>query len=81
MIKSNTIITLENKERYLVLNEATYISEHYFLVMGVNKEKEVISSKVAIFKEHIIENDIYVEQIEDSSLIMTLTKLMKSQVI
>ncbi len=78
MIKTNTIITLENKEKYLVLNEVTYISEHYFLVMGVDNNKEVISSKVAILKEHIKE-DIYVEKIEDSKLIKELTKLMKAQ--
>ena len=28
-IKSNTIITLENDERYMVLNETTYEKEKY----------------------------------------------------
>lgn len=78
MIKTNTIITLENNERYLVLNETNYQDGHYFLVMGIDKNKEVISSKVAIFKEHK-KDDIYVEKIEDSNLIMELTKQMKSQ--
>lgn len=78
MIRTNTIITLENKERYLVLNETNYQDSHYFLVMGIDKNKEVISTKVAIFKEHIKE-EIYIEKIEDSNLIMELTKQMKSQ--
>ena len=78
MIRTNTIITLENQERYLILNETNYQNSHYFLVMGMDANKEVISSKVAIFKEHIKE-DIYIEKIEDSNLIMELTKQMKSQ--
>lgn len=78
MIRTNTIITLENKERYLVLNETNYQDNHYFLVMGMDANKEVISSKVAIFKEHK-KDDIYIEKIEDSNLIMELTKQMKSQ--
>lgn len=78
MIRTNTIITLENKERYLVLNETNYQDGYYFLVMGIDENKEVISTKVAIFKEHIKE-EIYIEKIEDSNLIMELTKQMKSQ--
>ena len=78
MIRTNTIITLENKERYLVLNETNYQDGHYFLVMGIDENKEVISTKVAIFKEHIKE-EIYIEKMEDSNLIMELTKQMKSQ--
>ena len=78
MIRTNTIITLENKERYLVLNETNYQDGHYFLVMGIDENKEVISTKVAIFKEHSKE-EIYIEKMEDSNLIMELTKQMKSQ--
>ena len=78
MIRTNTIITLENKERYLVLGETNYQDGDYFLVMGIDENKEVISTKVAIFKEHIKE-EIYIEKIEDSNLIMELTKQMKSQ--
>ena len=78
MIRTNTIITLENKERYLVLNETNCRDGQYFMVMGIDENKEVISTKVAIFKEHIKE-EIYIEKIEDSNLIMELTKQMKSQ--
>lgn len=80
MIRTNTIITLENNEQYLVLNETSYQDGHYFLVMGIDKNKEVISSKVAIFKGYN-KDGIYIEKIEDSNLIMELTKQMKSQVL
>lgn len=78
-ISVNTIITLSNKERYMVLNETSFKMNHYFLVMGIDENKEIIQSRVAIFKE-IKENDlIYVEKVEDPKLIIELTNILKSQ--
>ncbi len=78
-ISVNTIITLSNKERYMVLNETSFEMNHYFLVMGIDENKEIIQSRVAIFKE-IKENDlIYVEKVEDPKLIIELTNILKSQ--
>lgn len=79
-IKTNTIITLENKEKYVVLNKTEYQSDLYFLVMGLDEKKEVISSKVAIMKSETEENDLYVSKVEDPKLIIELTKLLKRQI-
>ena len=79
-IQINSIITLSNEEQYMVLNEANYENNRYFLVMGIDQNKEIISSKVAIFKEEIDQEDVYVSKVEDSKLIIELTKLLKSQV-
>ncbi len=79
-IKSNTIITLENDERYMVLNETTYEQEKYYLVMGVDQNKEIIQSKVAIFKEEQENNETYVTKVEDSNEIVKLTQEFKEQV-
>ncbi len=78
-IKTNTIITLENEERYVVLNETTYQKEVYFLVMGMDEKKEIIQTKVAILKQVKINDEIYVEKVTDSKLIIELTNLLKSQ--
>lgn len=78
-IQINSIITLSNEEQYMVLNEASYENNRYFLVMGIDQNKEIISSKVAIFKEEIDQEDVYVSKVEDSKLIIELTKLLKSQ--
>ncbi len=78
-IQTNSIITLSNNEKYMVLNEATYEDNHYYLVMGVDANQEIISSKVAIFKEEDENNEIYVSKVSDSKLIIELTKLLKSQ--
>ncbi len=79
-MKINTIITLSNDEKYMVLNETYYQQERYILTMGVDDNKEIIQSKVAIFKEIIENNEIYVEKIEDSYLLIELTNLLKSQI-
>lgn len=78
-LKPNTIITLENQKRYLVLNETEWNQKKYFLVMEVDQKKEVIPANVAIFSEIVDVTDCYVEKVEDSDLIMTLTKQFKAQ--
>lgn len=79
-MKCNNIITLENNEKYLTLNEVTYTESHYFLVMGVDEEKNIIPGKVNIFKEINKDNEIYIEIIKNSDLIMELTKKLKEQI-
>lgn len=79
-IKVNTIITLETMEQYVVLSEAMYEGGKYFLMMGIDENKELISSKVAIMQEDI-DNDItYVSKITDPVLMSILTKLLKEQI-
>ncbi len=78
-IEVNSIVTLENLESYVVLSETFYQENKYYLMMGLDENKEVISSKVAIFKEEIVESDSYVTQIKDPNLIAVLTKLLKEQ--
>ncbi len=78
-IKINSIITLSNDEQYMVLNETIFENNHYFLVMGVDDNHEILSSKVAIFKEEKENEDVYVSKVEDSRLIIELTKLLKNQ--
>ena len=78
-ISVNTIITLSNQEDYMVLNETVYEDNRYFLVLGIDDNKEIIQSNVGIFKEEIEGDLVYVSKVTDSSLIIELTNLLKSQ--
>ncbi len=78
-IRTNTIITLENNEQYMVLNQTEYEGFSYYLVMGLDQNKEFIENNVAIFKEEIDNNDVYIEKVEDSKLIIELTKKLKAE--
>ena len=79
-LKTNTIISLENNERYVVLNETIYGGTKYFLVMGVDENKDVIPSNVAIIEEIIEGNETYVERVKDPELVIILTRILKSQI-
>ncbi|MBE6160904.1 MAG: hypothetical protein E7158_01610 [Firmicutes bacterium] len=76
----NTIITLENKEKYVVLNETMYEGKKYFMVMGIDEKKEIIPTKVAIFKEVIEGIDTYIVKVKDSELMSKLTEVLREQI-
>ena len=78
-LKTNTIITLENNEKYVVLNETMYGGSKYFLVMGIDDKLEVVPNKVKIIEEILDGSDVYVDTVTDSNLIVILTRLLKAQ--
>ena len=79
-LKTNTIISLENNEKYVVLNETMYGGVKYFLVMGVDDNKDIVPSNVAIVEEIIDGQDTYVDRVRDPELIIILTRILKSQI-
>ncbi len=79
-LKTNTIISLENDEKYVVLNETMYGGVKYFLVMGVDENKDIVPSNVAIVEEIIDGQDTYVDRVRDPELIIILTRILKSQI-
>lgn len=78
-LKTNTIITLENQEKYVILNETMYGGIKYFLAMGITDENMVISNKVKILEEIIDGTDTYVSPVTDNELIIILTRILKAQ--
>lgn len=76
----DTIITLENQEKYVVLNETFYEGNKYFMVTGIDENKQVIPEKVAIFKEKVEGLDTYIVKIENQELIAKLTQVFKEQI-
>ncbi len=78
-LKVNTIISLANAEQYVILSEALYNEKKYFLVMGVNADKDVIPNKVAIIEELVEGEETYINKVTDPDLIVVLTRLLKNQ--
>lgn len=78
-LNTNTIIVLENAERFIILNQTMYTGKKYFLAMGIDEQKELITSKVVILEEIVSGLDLYVDKVVDQELIKTLTRLFKAQ--
>jgi len=76
----NTIITLENNEKFVVLNETIYEGNKYFMVMGIDENKEIIPSKVSIVKELVEGIETFIIKITDSELISKLTDVLREQI-
>ncbi len=79
MLKVNTIIKLKNNDCYVILNEVEYESNTYFLVMGVDENKDVIPSKVLIINEVNKDDKTYIKIVTDQDLIIKITKKLKSE--
>ena len=56
-----------------------YYGKKYFLARGLNEQREVISSKIAILEEHVSGLDTYVSKVVDGDLITVLTRMFKAQ--
>ncbi|MBQ6687082.1 MAG: hypothetical protein IJN03_00980 [Bacilli bacterium] len=78
-LSTNTIVVLENQERYIILNQTMYTGKKYFLAMGIDENKELITSKVVILEEIVSGLDLFVEKVIDQETIKTLTRLFKAQ--
>ena len=79
-LELNTIIKLNNDEKYIVLNYLNDDGNDYFLTMGILGDNEIDSSRVIIFKEQTDEYGYFVEKVIDSELLLKLTKLFKDQI-
>lgn len=78
-LKINYIIVLENYEQYIVLKEAMLHGKKYFLAMGLDENREVISSNVVILEERVSGVDTYVSKVVNLDLITVLTRMFKAQ--
>ena len=79
-LKTNSIITLDNQERYLVLNETTIDNKEYYLVMGIDENNNTIASKVAIFESEYTDSSTYVIKIEDKEKISNIMNELKKTI-
>lgn len=78
-LTTNSIITIDTKERYLILNEVNVDNHEYFLVMGLDDNNNTIASKVAIFESDYSDEDTYVIKIEDRKMISKIMNELKKE--
>lgn len=70
-LEINTIITLENNEKYQIINENLYNGKKYFLANNINSNTETI------FEEELEGLDIYVREVLDKEMYGSIISLLK----
>ncbi len=78
-LEINTIITLEDNKKYLVLNETIYEGKKYFLTASITEDNKNSNEEVAVFQEELEGLDIYVRKVIDQNLMLKLKDLLKNQ--
>lgn len=78
-IQVESVISLENGERYVVLDETNYYGTQYYMMMGMDPENDIIENDVAIFYVCEEGEDIYIDRVRDLELVVRLVRQFKRQ--
>lgn len=70
----NNIITLDNNEKFIVLNQALYQNKNYFLVSKVADNEEDILDEFRLLEETEIDGDKALQLVKEEKIINLLTK-------
>lgn len=70
----NNILTLDNDEKYIVLNQALYQNKNYFLVAKVTDDEEDVLDEFKLLEEIEINGEKALQLVNDKKVIELLTK-------
>ena len=71
----NNILTLGNKEKYMVLNQAVYQNKNYYLVVQVSENEEEVLGKFKFLEETEVDGEKAVAVVKDEKIIELLELL------
>lgn len=75
----NSIITLDNNEKYIIINQAIYQNKNYFLVAKVTDDEEDVLDEFKLLEEVEIDGERNVTIVTDEKTIGLLAKYFKPQ--
>lgn len=75
----NSIITLDNNEKYIILNQAIYQNKNYFLVAKVTEDEEDVIDEFKLLEEIDVDGERNITIVTDEKTIDLLTKYFKPQ--
>ena len=70
----NNILTLDNNEKYMVINQALYQNKNYFLVAKVTDDEEDVTDEIKLLEETDVNGQKAVQLVTDESIIELLAK-------
>lgn len=75
----NSVLELENGEKYVVVNQAIYKKDNFLLLARISDDEKDILGEVKIAVEKLKDGVLGVELVKDVKLIELLTKYLKPQ--
>ena len=76
----NSILELENEEKYVVLNQAIYQDKNYYLLAKITEDETEPTGDLKICEETLLDNVIAVKLLRDEKLIKLLAKYFTPEV-
>lgn len=73
----NSVITLDNDEKYVVLNQAIYQGKNYFFVAQVTSDEEDVLEEFRLLEETEYNGEKSLQLVTDANIIDLLTKYFK----
>lgn len=70
----NHILTLDNNEKYMILNQAIYQKKNYFLAVRVTEDEEETLNEFKLLEEVDVNGERAVVIVQDENVIELLTK-------
>lgn len=70
----NSILTLDNDEKYMVLNQAVYQNKNYFLVAKVTEDEADVLDEFKLLEETEVNGENALQLVKDEKIIDLLTK-------
>ena len=70
----DSVLELENGEKYVVLNQAIYQEKNYYLVARLSEDAKQIEGEVKICEELLDDGVLAIKLVKDEKLIELLAK-------
>jgi len=75
--KVNKVIKLETGDKYVILRQAVYKNEVYYIAAKLDKDENPLANDISFFHEVVFDGKEKVEQINDGDLIKYLYSYMQ----
>ncbi len=75
-LEIDSIITLNDNKKYIIISETNYEGNRYFALAGVLEDESNINNEYLIAKEMIEDGDTYIEDVTDQNLIDILVPIL-----
>lgn len=77
-MKENSIIKLENEEKYIILDKIFFEEEIYYFCSKTGIKNKTMQEKVKFLKEKKEGNDFYLAEIKDKELLGNLIRIIRN---